>query len=75
MTNVNCSNCGRAFTLSNRDDGIIKILSNDKTLCVNYNYFLCIDCMKSKYRNTPILKNRISLRLDCDRQNDGNKSN
>lgn len=75
MKKIICSNCGRVFTLSKKDDDIIKSSANDKTLYINYKHFLCIDCMENKYFNTSILENRIILGLECDKQNDDNKKN
>lgn len=61
-----CSCCGKSVFIDSHDEDIIKRNSTKYTYYVNITRFLCIDCIRKKYCNTQVEKNRLALGLHCD---------
>lgn len=65
---LKCVKCGETFFTSRLDEAKINDLLNSKTIHVNLDDFLCINCYLNTYATTVALKNqRLDLNLDIDK--------
>ena len=65
---LKCVKCGETFFTSRLDEAKINDLLNSKTIHVNLDDFLCINCYLNTYATTEVLeKQRLDLNLDIDK--------